>query len=348
MTAYLLLVAPSANRVYADSAPTLLAAEARVLAAAFVDQPVDVEVVDVAGVDYVRVEAEGVDARGLRALSNLSAVHAVFEADVDLLRPVRADRVDTYPSDLLTIQKYPGKTNEQLTRLLLNVTAAATSRPERLLDGTLDVLDPMCGRGTTLNLALTYGLDVTGVDLDKRDFEAYETFLKTWLRSKRLKHTVSTGAIRTAGEHRGRRLDVEVAPSKEDFKAGRTQRLTYLGTDTTRLDGLLRAASFDVVVTDTPYGVQHGSHGERVARNPLALLDSALPGWVSALRTGGAVGLSYNRHVAPPQDLADLLEQHGLTVVGDPADDTFRHRVDASIDRDVIVARKGSGRDVVG
>ncbi|KNX37511.1 TRM11 family SAM-dependent methyltransferase [Luteipulveratus halotolerans] len=348
MTAFLLLVAPSANRVYADAAPALMAAEARSLATAFIDGEVTVEATRIAGVDYLRVSADEIGPVGVRALSNLSAVHALFEAEGELLRPVAADRVDAYPSDLLTIQKYPGKTNEQLTRLLLNVTAAATSRPQRLLDGTLDVLDPMCGRGTTLNLALTYGLDVTGVDLDKRDLEAYETFLKTWLRQTRLKHTVRTSAIRTAGQHRGRRLDVEVAPSKEDFKAGRTQRLTYLGTDTTRLEGLVRSGAFDVVVTDTPYGVQHGSHGDRIARNPLELLDSALPGWVRALRTGGAVGLSYNRHVAPPHELADLLEQHGLTVVGDPADDTFRHRVDASIDRDVIVARKGSGRDVVG
>ncbi|MDF8263308.1 TRM11 family SAM-dependent methyltransferase [Luteipulveratus flavus] len=338
---FLLLIAPSANRVYADAAPSLMAAEIRCLADAFVDGEIEVEPVRVADVEYVRVRAGDLGGSALRALSNASGVHAVYERLGDLLRPVRAERLDRYPSDLLTIQKYPGKTNEQLTRLLLNVTAAATTRPERLLDGTLAVLDPMCGRGTTLNLALTYGLDVTGVDVDKHDLEAYETFLKTWMRQHRLKHTVSTGSIRTGGEHRGRRMDVEVAPTKEDFKAGRSQHLTYLGTDTTRLDGLVRGASVDVVVTDTPYGVQHGSHGDRIARNPLELLESALPGWVRVLRTGGAVGMSYNRHVAAPEQLADLLERHGLTVVGDPADDRFRHRVDASIDRDVVVARKG-------
>lgn len=337
----LVLVSPSANRVYAAAAPSLVAAEIRCLATAFIDGDVDVEPVQVAGVDYVGVTIPGEPGPGaIRALSNLSAAHALFERAGDLLRPLELDRVDAYPSDLLTIQKYPGKTNEQLTRLLLNVTAAATARPERLLNGELDVLDPLCGRGTTLNLAMTYGLDVTGIDLDKKDLESYETFIKTWLRQGRYKHTTDSGQLRTAGRTRGRRLDVEVAPTKDDFKAGKTSKITYLGTDTTELSGLLSAASFDVVVTDTPYGVEHGSHGDRISRNPLELLDVGLPGWIRLLRKGGAIGMSYNRHVASPQELADLLTKHELTLVGDPFDETFRHRVDASIDRDIIIARK--------
>lgn len=344
MSEYLLLLEPSANRVYREAAPALAAEETRRLLGALTGGAVQAEQVEIAGVAYVRVSLAGESTRrALQGLSTVSGVHAIFTPEGELLCPVAADRIDRYPSDLLTIQKYPGKTNEQLTRLLLNVTAAAGARPSRLLDGSLDVLDPMCGRGTTLNLALTYGLDVTGIDLDKRDFEEYERFLKTWLRQHRYKHTADTGALRTHGRHRGRRLEVSVAPTKAEFKAGEVQRLTYLGTDTTELEGLLKAGSFDVLVTDTPYGVQHGSHGDRIARNPLELLDAALPGWVRALRHGGALGLTYNRHVAPPGRLAELLEQNGLAVLGDPDDGTFRHRVDASIDRDLIVATLRAG-----
>ena len=49
--------------------------------------------------------------------------------------------------------------------------------------------------------------------------------------------------------------------------------------------------------------------------------------------------------------MAEVLEAHGFTVVhghgvdgptqGHVAADAFRHRVDASIDRDIVVARKG-------
>ena len=127
-----------------------------------------------------------------------------------------------------------------------------------------------------------------------------------------------------------------------------------LSMDTTKLPDVMRRASVDVVVTDLPYGVQHGSHGsngERLARSPLRLLDRALPGWHDALRTGGTIGLAYNRHVAGPEAMAEALEAHGFTVVhghgvdgptqGHVAADAFRHRVDASIDRDIVVARKG-------
>lgn len=299
----------------------------------------EVEPVEVAGVRYLHVQSEAVEA--VEVLSNLSATFALFAAEGELLRPVSLQRRQFYPDDLVTIQKYQGKTNEQWTRLLLNVTAAATKRPRRWLTGELDVMDPMCGRGTTLNIALLAGYDVVGVDVDRKDYEAYAAFIKTWVQAHRLKHTLDRGASTTGGRARGRELDLTVAPDKDAYKAGRTHTVRYLNADTTDLDGLVRSASVDVIVTDTPYGVQHGSHGDRLSRRPLELLDRALPSWSRTLRTGGAIGLSYNRHVAPPDELNLLLEQHGLEVVVPPGGaDAFRHRVDASIDRDLIVARK--------
>lgn len=330
-----MLVAPSANRVYADAAAGLAAAEAQSVLAAF-GGTADVEPREIGGVPYLGVRTDAPDAVGV--LSNLSATFAVFTPEGELLRPVPLCRRQFYPDDLVTIQKYQGKTNEQWTRLCLNVTAAQIRHPGRWLDGGLSVLDPMCGRGTTLNIALLAGYDVTGVDLDRKDYDSYAAFLKTWVQTHRLKHTLDRGASTTGGRARGRQFELVVAPTKEQFKAGETQRVLYLNTDTTALDGLVRGGSFDIIVTDTPYGVQHGSHGDRLSRSPLSLLDSALPGWVRALRVGGAVGLSYNRHVAPPDELSLLLEQHGL----EPVDlgERFRHRVDASIDRDLVVARK--------
>ncbi|GAB3747256.1 SAM-dependent methyltransferase [Yimella radicis] len=339
MSEYLVLVAPSSNRVYADAAPRLAAAEIETVLAAFGSTP-DVAPIELAGVDYLTISASGDEV--VPALSNLSATFALFEREGELLRPIPLQRRQFYPSDLVTIQKYQGKTNEQWTRLLLNVTAAATKRPSKWLDGGLDVMDPMCGRGTTLNIALLAGYSVTGVDVDRKDYDTYAAFLKTWVQAHRLKHTMDRGASTTGGRTRGREFTLEVAPTKDAFKAGDTQTVRYLSTDTTDLGGLVRAASIDVIVTDTPYGVQHGSHGDRLSRRPLELLDRAMPAWIRTLRTGGAVGLSYNRHVAPAEDLALMLEQHGLIVVTDWRDSSFRHRVDASIDRDLIVARKES------
>lgn len=336
----LILLAPTANRVYAAAAPRLAIAELRSMATGFGFPEAEVSTTEIAGVEYLALRTrEELPEAAVRVLSELSAAYAMFRREGELLAPVALQKRAPYPSDLVTIQKYQGKTNEQWTRLLLNVTAAATRRPEKLLDGTLHVFDPMCGRGTTLNIATSLGLDVTGVDVDTKDFQAYSAFLKTWMRQHRLKHTADESSLRTSGRTRGKQLQVELAASKEAHRAGDTQHVTYLSIDTTDLDGLIRPRSVDVIVTDTPYGVQHGSHGDRLARSPLELLDRALPGWLKTLRTGGAVGLSYNRHVAPREELAALLAKHGLSVVDDESDG-FRHRVDASIDRDLIVAGK--------
>ena len=45
-------------------------------------------------------------------------------------------REDRFDDDLLTIPKYPGKTNEQFTRLLLNVTLASTAFTPTVWYGT--------------------------------------------------------------------------------------------------------------------------------------------------------------------------------------------------------------------
>lgn len=343
MARYAVLVAPSANRVYSGDAARLMAAELSVLSGAYLDGSVgDAAATTIGGVDYLTFEGPQLDERAVRVVSNLSSVYAIFErVDADLLRPVTLDPSDVFPSDLQTILKYQGKTNEAFTRLLLNITAAATARPERLLDGTLTVLDPMCGRGTTLNLALTYGLSATGIDTDAKDFEAYSGFIATYLKQGRYKHKATTTGIRVHSKALGRRLDVELAADKEAYKAGQVQHLAVLNADTVRTGEIVRPESHHVIVTDLPYGVQHASHGENLARSPRSLLKAALPGWVRALRTGGAMGLAYNRHTMPPEELAALVEGAGLAVIEPPSPEAFRHRVDASIDRDVVIARKG-------
>lgn len=353
MDEYLLLVAPSANRVYADAAPRLVAAEVQIVATAMLGVPVpEPRLTAIGGVDYLVVELPDLPAALVDALGAVSGRYALFRRHGDptqqpvLLEPVTVTAPDRFPTDLITIQKYQGKTNEQLTRLLFNITAMASRFRGRLVEpgrrsaGGLTVLDPLCGRGTTLHQAMTYGHDVVGVDLDQRDFDAYVTFLTTWLKTHRIKHKATTGALRVAGRHHGRRFEVELSSDKAGYREGEVQRIRYLGTDTRELEPFLKAGSVDLVVTDTPYGVAHGSHGDRLVRSPAGLIRDALPGWVRVLRRGGAIGMAINRHVISRDDLEGLLSDHGLTPVTSDGYDRLRHRVDASIDRDLVVATK--------
>jgi SAM-dependent methyltransferase len=342
MGSYALLVSPSANRVYTRASGALTLAELGVLAeTALPGRLEDRRIERVAGVDYVMFEGD-LDADGLAHVANVSTAFALFErTSADAFRPIELHRLDCLDDDLLTILKYQGKTNELFTQLLLNVTVLASDAAPRMLSDRLRVLDPLCGRGTTLNQVLMYGWHAAGIDLDAGDFDTYAAFLPRWLKDKRLKHTAITARLRRDGRTLGRRLDVELATSKEAWAAGDTLTLTSAQADTREAAEIFRAASFDAVVTDAPYGVQHGSRsGEGLQRRPLDLLAEALPGWVQVLRPGGAVGIAVNLRTCPRADAVALLSGAGLAVRDTPAYAGFEHRVDQAIQRDIVVGVK--------
>jgi SAM-dependent methyltransferase len=365
MRRYAFLILPSHNRVYADAAPALARAELAVLSAALPDGGISEESVAetvIGGVPYVTFERDDLSERDAALLANLSSLYALFEVTGELLRPVPLRRLDRFDDDLLTILKYPGKTNEQFTKLLLNVTLASSAFAGELSSpGAADlgsrrlaVLDPLCGRGTTLNQALMYGFDAYGADIDARDIEAYAVFIQRWLKDKRLKHRADFSPVRRDRKVVARRLTAEFAATKDEYKAGDVQRLAAVEADTTRIGEFFRAASADLVVADLPYGVQHGSHGtgrpggdraprdggRTLARSPVDLLRAAAPAWARALRPGGALGISWNTHVARREDAAGALAEAGLEVLDSAAYRAFRHRVDQAITRDILIARK--------
>ncbi|MGA8248163.1 MAG: SAM-dependent methyltransferase, partial [Nocardioides sp.] len=270
MPSYALLVSPSANRVYTQAAPELTVAELGVLSATVLQGRVGpIDRVELAGVPYLAFDGDLSDV-DLRHLANVSTALALFERAGDLLRPVRLHRLDCLDDDLLTILKYPGKTNELFTKLLLNVTVLASAGAARMLTDRLRVLDPLCGRGTTLNQVLTYGWHASGVDSDARDVEAYAAFLSRWLKDKRLKHTAATSRLRRDGRTLGRWFDAELALDRAAWSAGDRISVSVAEADTLETSAIFRAASVDAVVTDAPYGVQHASRsGGVLQRSPL-------------------------------------------------------------------------------
>jgi SAM-dependent methyltransferase len=344
-----MLVAPSANRVYADQAPRLAAAELAAFGGAVLDADLhEIGPVDIGGVQYVGFRVvPALSEQDVAYLSNASTAYALFarmgEGRDELLRPVRLRPLARFEDDLITIPKYAGKTNEQFTQLLLNLTVLASARAGAMLGQPLTVLDPLCGRGTTLNQALRYGYHGIGIEFDGGHVEAYGAFLRTYLRRKRIKHTVETAPVRRERRRVARRLTATIAPSKQAHKSGQVQRVTVFHADTTQARELLRADCCDVIVTDAPYGVAHGSRTNArpgPSRNPLDLLAAALPGWTGLLRRGGALGISFNTHVAGRDKVAAVLAEAGLSVITSPAYEGLAHWVDQGITRDVVVARK--------
>jgi hypothetical protein len=194
---------------------------------------------------------------------------------------------------------------------------------------------------------LTNGWHAHGLDVDAKDFDAYAAFLRQWLKDKRLKHTAEITPVRRDGAKLGRRFHVEVGATKEEWKAGAAITVDYVCADTLHTRAVHRASSVDAIVTDAPYGVQHGSRsGGRLERSPLELLRAAVPIWAEALRPGGAVGIAWNTHVAARHDALTVLADAGLEPLDDGPYRGFVHRVDQAILRDVLVARRPVERPV--
>ncbi len=337
---YALLVSPSANRVYAEAAPALTRAELAVVSERMLGGALaDLRPERMGSVDYLVFRAERLGEREVLALSNLSSTFALFALSEGRLTPLELSRLDRFDSDLLTIQRYAGKTNESFTKLLLNVTLASSDFAAELGARVFKVLDPLCGRGTTLNQALMYGFDAAGVEIDGRDFEAYCAFIQRWVKDKRLKHQAHVGHVKGHP-----RLALDVGIDKESFKAGKALHLAVVNAGTLETTAVFPPRSFDLVVADAPYGVQHGSTGARgqLSRSPLELVAEAAPVWRDALRPGGAMGIAWNVHVARREALAEALARAGLEVCDSPAYRGFQHRVDQAILRDVVVARRPS------
>ena len=344
MPRYALLLRASANRVYGESAFDLAAAELDVLGARAFDAPARIARREVAGVDYLIVDTEApIPDAGLQFVVNLSNLHALFAVDDDdRFRPLPCTPLCHLDEDIVTIQRYAGKTNEAFTHLLVNLAlGGADGALDRWMAGErLRLLDPVCGRGTTLNRAALHGIDAFGIELDGRDVAAYDTFVTTWLQDKRFKHTVERSTLRKGREKPAHRVTITYGRSKDPT----THRIIDVVHDDSRsARDHHKARSFDLLVGDLPYGVQHGATvgAGTPSRTPDAFLADALPVWHDVLRPGGGVALAFNRRTLPRARVVELATGSGLRVA-DPDDERFVHRVDRSITRDVLIACRPS------
>jgi hypothetical protein len=340
---YALLVEPSFNRVYTQQAPEVLTAELGFIDSAVLGGIVrETRRVDHGGAPFVELDVDQpLTADELAALVELSSVYVAFEVRDGALVPIEARPVACYDDDLLTTLRYSGKTNEQFTKLLVNLAVAASdAATERRRAGErIRLLDPLAGRGTTLNQGLMLGYDVAGIETEQRDTDAYAQFLETWLKDKRIKHRVQTWTFRKGRPTTGHEALITI--KRTALGEEHDQVVDIIHDDTLSAREHLKRSSVDVIVGDLPYGIQHGSKTEQwgSSRSAAGLLTDALPVWRTILRGGGALCLAFNRRTLPRDELVALLSAADLRVIG-PEDTRFEHRVDRAINRDLVVATK--------
>ena len=260
----------------------------------------------------------------VKKLATLSCVYGIFEKDGDALRPLKEDTPAPFSlhEDFVFGSKYKGKTSEIRTQMLIGVGLVAIDKPA----SKAKLLDPMCGRGTTLFWAMRFGMKAKGIEQDPAALSDIRQSIKKWTKIHRQKHQMNEGSIfpKAKKETTGKFLE---------FSAEKGAMRVITG-DSINAAELLKGETFDLLVSDLPYGVHH--HTTKQTRNPLAVLEACAKGWVETLKPGGALVLAFNSYIPKREELIELFEDHGLKALPFAAP----HRVSESILRDVVVFRK--------
>jgi len=186
----------------------------------------------------------------------------------------------------------------------------------------INLLEPMCGRATTLLWAMRYGLKARGIEQDTKAIEDIHRNLKKWTKLHRQKHKLSEGFI---GESKKKKLGDFLDFSAEDT----TMRV--VNADARNADQIFKKEKFDLIVSDLPYGVQHFTTDK--TRNPINVIEECVNAWKSCLKKKGAIVLAFNNNNPKRAKLINLFEKAGFQALSFSA----AHRMSESIIRDVVV-----------
>ena len=327
MPTYYILQNPGHNRVYFKAARTLALQELNFAGKKMSAPPINLREEIIGGIPYLLFDIESqLTQSDILLLSRLSFVYGIFEGKGNALLPLEKNPNYLFDDDdITTILKYNGKTNELFTRMIINVAAFCSS-----FDGQLNIFDPLCGKGTTLFEGLLFGHNVYGVELDEKIVHEAYTFLKKYLETARRKHSGHQERQGMTG-YTAKRNQINMPETNVEFISGDTK-------DT----GLFyRKNTFHIIVGDLPYGVQHSSKkSKEKSRNALPLVEAALPGWHKVLKPGGTLALAWNLFLIERSEMEEALQKGGFKLAMPAGDESFVHRVDQAIMRDLIVGIK--------
>lgn len=312
MPRYALLISPRADGAFFAQVEKVARAELAGLL------PAEAAPLAMGEMRFLSCEAE---ADALPALLRLSFVQGVFELRDPGWHPLDLGPGFALHPDFVYGEKFRGKTNETLTQLLLNL--CLQHLPARA-PAEMTLLDPMCGRGTTLLWALRYGIRSLGIEQDRAAPVDMRRFLKKWCKLHRQKHTLSEGWIQKANKRGvGKVLD---------FAAGGAALRVVTGPTQDAFD-LIQRKPVDMIATDLPYGVQHQGPDQR---SVLEVVREAAPAWARCLAPGGVAAISFNANLPRRAELASAFQSAGLA----PVETDLAHRMSESILRDVLVLRR--------
>jgi len=335
---YGILRYPHQNKRYFDSTSELLVNEFNITAEAL-DMPFEnVKYEIIGGVELLTFETETLTGTHLEAVHRLSAGFVLFRFENGAMIPMNEGKSTYFKKDISSILKYSGKTNEDFTGMMINV-GIFSSKFAKSFEGPLNILDPMCGRGTTLYEGLIRGHNVSGVEIKKAECQEIDKFLKRYLKFHKYKHDSAHQTIHTK-DGKGMKYTIETANTIENYKAKDRRRIQFANGNTLFANDFYKKDSFHVIVTDVPYGVQHQGASKSKPIDMLQLLSDASHAWKKVLKKGGTVVISYNAYTLDKVKLQEAFENAGYDVLTEGVYGNFEHWVEQAVNRDVFVARK--------
>lgn len=347
MHTYLILQNPGHNRVYYNLAGKLALAELSIASSRLTVECTNISIKQIAEIRYVSFECDAeLKDTDLQIISRLSFVFALYKLSSSKpisLVPIARYNYEYINDKISSLLKYPGKTNELFTKMMVNVALLSS---DFSYDHQIKLLDPVAGKGTTLYEGSIYGFDCTGIEIEPKSVHDASVFFKKYLQEERLKHKIEKRQI--FGKNKSEAIyieEFEYARNKEDFKNKSARKtLGMVNGESQMANSYFKANSFHLIAGDLPYGIAHGNKGAKkstsITRNPSELLSLCLPQWHKVLKKGGTVVLAWNAFVAAKEQLHSIFLDNGFELMKDNSYNQFEHMVDKSIKRDIIVAKK--------
>lgn len=348
MLEYAILLNPGHNRVYFDASKKLSLLEFKISSEILSKKVLEFCFKDILGIEYLVFKTDDeILEEDIIIISRLSFTYGIFQLikleDNIYLKPIYKHSSYYFNEDISMILKYSGKTNELFTRFMLNIAVSIYSIGKDVKE-TLLLLDPVCGKGTSLFEGLLLGISSYGIDINSKSIHEAYIYFKKYLEMKKYKHTSHIEKFSDPIKKiHSKRIQFSLAKNKEDKKSGNTLNLQLIDGDSKFADSFFKKDTFHIIVADLPYGVKHGSkvgNAEGFTRNPEEFLNNSIPAWIKVLKTDGILIMSWNSFVLKRNYMEKILKENGLKILLNENPHAFDHRVDQAINRDIVIAMK--------
>ena len=321
-------ISPQRSTQYSNIANVLAPAELRLSPLVHVASSIDT--VKLGNKEYLKFSMDdAMDNRLLYELGNLSMTNSFFyyykyleSITGPFLKPIEIPDTHSLAYDLIMTRRYKGKTNEMFTHFLCNVARYSSGFSDQKWSD-IRIFDPLAGGGTTLFTALYLGAETVGIEKNSKDVQSTVAFLKQYTKEQDIPCTFKEERLKKS-------------INKYWFHIGtEKQRCIIINGDTADSACLISGVKKPhCIVTDLPYGIQHGG---RI----IDLLTRAIPVWSSILVPGGSIVMSWDSSRFSRKEMINLIRDVSfLKILDGDIYENMAHRVDRVIkERDVIVGK---------